>query len=339
MKHCFRFPLTILLLLLITSSFAQLNPDVRQYNVKNSFWTEANLVQPLGKAKRFALQLDIQYRRQSEQYNQKGLADPTHPNLGNIFLNPYQTVFRPWVHYFIKSRKVRLSISPIGYWATFGPAGANSTVAGTDAPSSHLQMYPEIRSCYQLTTYDQIGRLRLTYRARFEYRWLGNSSTTQSYDSDGSGLDLFHGTVNTTQKMRMRLFFRADIALKGPTVDPKEFYLAVQDEIWLGLGSNTNNSGLFDQNRAYAGVGYKFSDAFRLELGYLNQITGNSSTVYSPTANLPGGTPNVKNMDFNNVVHVLLLFDNVGAMFHKKEKVEKEKQSRLKSLPVADASF
>jgi hypothetical protein len=326
---------TVILLVSYSASFAQFPNDVRQYNTKNSFWSEFNFFQPLGKdKKKFALQLDFQYRRQSQQYCQKGLADPTKPNLGNIFLNPYQTVFRPWIHYYTNERKLRLSISPIGYWATYGPAGANSTVAGNVPPSSHLQMYGEVRTCAQITTYDQIGRVRMTYRARFEYRWIGNASNQQSYDSDGSGFD-FHGPVNGIQKGRMRLFSRADIALKGKTIDPKELYMAVQNEVFLGIGRKTNNAGFFDQNRAYVGVGYKFSDAFRLELGYLNQVVGSSSITTSATAGKPNGTPTVKNMDFNNVLHVFMFFDNVGALFHKKEKEEKEKGARLNSLPGA----
>jgi hypothetical protein len=113
-------------ILIYGNGFSQ---DVRQYNSKNSFWSELNFIGNIGK--KFAYQLDFQYRFQSQQQSNQPNA-----NLNNIFLNPYQTVFRPWFHYYpTKDRKLRLSISPIGYWATEGLAGSNGTVKAPGEPA------------------------------------------------------------------------------------------------------------------------------------------------------------------------------------------------------------
>ena len=292
-----------------TFSYGQ---DVRHYNVKNSQWTEINFAGRI--SKKFDWQLDWQYRRQSEQVNYQPDA-----KLGNIFRNPYQNVFRPWIHFYPDStRKVRLSVSPIGFWGTFGPAGSNGTVKAPGEPANdEILEYPEIRSCYQVTTYDKIGRVKLQYRARFEFRWLGLGQPS-SVVHNGTGFDFFHGFPMRDRilKYRLRIFSRADIALKGKTIDPKEFYLAIADELWVGLGVKTANSNLLDQNRAYFGVGYKVAKDIRVELGYLNQII--PQNIYA------SGTKNIRNMDFNNVIHVFVFFDNFNRFFEKKQEIKKE---------------
>jgi hypothetical protein len=288
----------------IDFSFAQ---DKRTYNVKNSQWSELNLVGRI--SNKFEYQLDWQYRRQSEQVGYQ-----TNPNLTNIWLNPYQNVFRPWIHFFPEStRKVRFSVSPIGFWGTFGPAGSNGTVkAPGESANDELLEYPEIRSCYQVTTYDQIGRVKLQYRARFEFRWIGVGQPS-TVVHNGSGFDFFHGfpMTNRIHKYRFRFYTRADIALKGNTIDEKEFYLAIADELWVGMGVKTGNANFLDQNRAYAGVGYKIAKDIRLEIGYLNQII--------PQNTYTNRSYNVRNMDFNNVLHFFVFLDNFNRFFEKKK--------------------
>jgi len=41
----------------------------------------------------------------------------------------------------------------------------------------------------------------------------------------------------------------------------------VYNEVFLNI-----ESSVFDRNRVYAGLGYTFSKALRLELGYMNQF-------------------------------------------------------------------
>jgi hypothetical protein len=289
-------------------AFKTYSQDVRQYNNKSSFWSELNFIGNI--SKKFAYQLDFQYRFQSQQQSYQSNA-----NLNNIFLNPYQTVFRPWIHYYPnKDRKIRLSISPIGFWGTFGLAGSNGTTkAAGEAANDNLLEYPEIRSTYQLTTYDKIGRVAITYRFRYELRWVGNGQpSTPVYNK--SGFDFFHGMpmVNATFKERLRIFFRTDVPFKGTTIDAKELYFAWQNELWIGLGKKTANSNFLDQNRAYAAIGYKLPQEIRIEIGYLNQIVPQS--IY--TAN----GKNIRNMDCNNALQIYVFFDNFNRFFKKKSK-------------------
>jgi hypothetical protein len=283
--------------------------DVRRYNVKNSSWTEINFAGKI--SRKFDWQLDWQYRRQSEQERYQPNAQT-----GNIFLNPYQNVFRPWVHFYVDSlRKVRISASPIGFWATFGPAGSNgTTLAKGELANDEILEYPEIRSSYQLTLYDKIGRVKIQYRARYEFRWISNGQPSTPV-SDRTGFDFFHGFPmdNNTFKTRLRLFTRADIALKGTTIDPKEFYMAIADELWVGMGAKTGNANFLDQNRAYIGLGYKVAKDIRLEVGYLNQQIPQNIEA----KNAAGVT--YRNMDYNNVLHVFVFFDNVGRFFQKEK--------------------
>ena len=329
---------TTLLIASTASLFAQSavpplpQQNVRNYNVKNSFWFETNIVGKL--SKKFQYQLDIQYRRQSDQAGQGKAANigtsayPNSPtgsasnvNLTNIFKNGYQFVLRPWFHFFPgENRNIRLSISPLGYWATFGNAkdGFNGAIINKyDVTSGDEQFtYPELRSSYQVTAYNQMGRVRFQARERFELRWIGDGQFSTA--SNNSALDFNHNFQNNTFKMRSRTMLRADIALKGQTIDDREFYIAASDELFIGLGKNTKEGSLVDQNRAYVGIGYKLPFATRLEIGYLSQMNPKEGVL--TTSKTPTTTPNVmtSQVDFNNVLQVLLMFDNFGSLFKKK---------------------
>ncbi len=296
------------LVLFVFLTFNSFSQDQRQFNTKNSFWSELNFIGNIGK--KFAYQLDFQYRFQSEQQYYQPNA-----NLNNIFLNPYQTVFRPWLHYYpSKDRKIRFSVSPLGFWGTYGLAGSNGTVKapGEDANDKLLE-YPEIRSCYQLTTYDKIGRVSIAYRLRYELRWIGNGEPSTAV-SNKTGFDFMHGMPmnNPTFKQRLRVFFRTDVPFKGNTLDAREFYFACQDELWVGLGKKTANANFLDQNRVYVAIGYKLPQDIRVEVGYLNQVIPQNTYAY--------GGKNIRNMDFNNVLQVYVFFDNFNKFFYKKSK-------------------
>jgi hypothetical protein len=68
----------------------------------------------------------------------------------------------------------------------------------------------------------------------------------------------------------MRLLNRFSIPFKGKTIIDKSFYLSVFNEIMLNFGKKVALN-LFDQNRMYAAIGYRFPKISRLEVGYLNQ--------------------------------------------------------------------
>jgi len=282
--------------------------DTREWDKKNSFWSEFVFIQPIND--KWKVQMDFQYRTQSdEQYYQPN------PNLSNIFLHPYQTVFRPWIHYY-PTKKVRFSISPIGYWMTYGLAGMPGVVSppGVAANKDFLRT-PELRTCLQATLYDQIGRVSFQQRYRLEFRWTGNKQPSLISPDDALGsFNLSPGNLldSTTNRLRFRYFIRAMVALKGNTIDENEFYVPIQNEIFLGIGDNVKNVNAFDQNRSYIGLGFKTKNKILIELAYLNQIqTQKMVTV---------GSNNVLHMDFNNVFQLWMCFEDVGSLFRKKAK-------------------
>jgi Protein of unknown function (DUF2490) len=74
---------------------------------------------------------------------------------------------------------------------------------------------------------------------------------------------------------RLRYFVRSIFPLVA--THQKKFkqgaFLSLQDEIFLNLSDNPPTNGkLFDQNRAYASVGYRFSPKYDLEIGYMNHL-------------------------------------------------------------------
>lgn len=72
---------------------------------------------------------------------------------------------------------------------------------------------------------------------------------------------------------RFRYFFRLVQPLqKQEAAFTKGVFAALQNELFFNLQNNDKlNGSLFDQNRAYLALGYRFSKAFDIEVGYLNQ--------------------------------------------------------------------
>lgn len=102
----------------------------------------------------------------------------------------------------------------------------------------------EHRVYQQFITKQKFGRVSLQHRYRFEQRWIGSDF-----------------------KMRLRYFLGLNIALTNPVMEDNTLYLSGYNEIFL----NTT-SPVFDRNRIYGGLGYKWSKAVRMELGYMNQL-------------------------------------------------------------------
>ncbi|MBC3845966.1 DUF2490 domain-containing protein [Winogradskyella echinorum] len=102
----------------------------------------------------------------------------------------------------------------------------------------------EHRIFQQFTTKQKIGKVGLSHRYRFEQRF-----------------------VEDDFRMRLRYFLGLNIPLQYKEDAKNPLYLSIYNEIFL----NTESS-VFDRNRVYGGLGYKFSKNLRLELGYMNQF-------------------------------------------------------------------
>jgi hypothetical protein len=84
---------------------------------------------------------------------------------------------------------------------------------------------------------------------------------------------------------RLRYFARTIYPLSGSPVRKftRGTFLSLQDEIFIYLNdSDATNGKVFDQNRAYASFGFRFSPKYDLEVGYMNQLIagrGDAKTV------------------------------------------------------------
>lgn len=102
----------------------------------------------------------------------------------------------------------------------------------------------EHRVFQQFISKQKINRVKLTHRYRFEQRFVE---------------DIF--------KMRGRYFLSINIPLNPKDQEKQNLYLSIYDELFI----NTD-PGLFDRNRIFGGLGYRFNEKVRVELGYMSQV-------------------------------------------------------------------
>jgi hypothetical protein len=104
----------------------------------------------------------------------------------------------------------------------------------------------ENRIYEEFSVNNSIGKFKLGHRYRIEQRFL---------DSPINGNDTQH---------RMRYLLRVTYPIN------EEWFLTAYDEVFVNL-----QEPIFGQNRLYGAVGYKFSNAISMQVGYLkNHFTG-----------------------------------------------------------------
>ena len=102
----------------------------------------------------------------------------------------------------------------------------------------------EHRIFQQIITKQNIGKVGLQHRYRFEQRF-----------------------VESDFKTRFRYFLGMNVPFKN-----SKYYFSAYNEIFLNGESN-----VFDRNRIYGGLGYQISKGVKLELGYMSQVFETSS--------------------------------------------------------------
>lgn len=275
-----------ILLLLVSlqtlGTMAQMNPKRSTYN-RSCFWTETVINGKVGG--KFYWQLDYQYRRTSEI-----TTVPGHEK-SNMFTNPFQVVYRPWIHYQLNDN-VRFSLSPFGFWESYFSAG--------EAGGSNAKIQPEYRICPQLTLTNKIGKLKIDHRYRYEFRFLGEKP-----DYNGHFFDYYQGTTyhDIDKKGRLRYFLRATMPIN------KTFYATAWNELFVGIGRNVPSTRIWDQNRTFCLLGYKPQMSFpmRFELGYGFQYANRATTT-------------TNTVERNNILMLYIIFDNFNLLFKKDKK-------------------
>lgn len=157
-------------------------------------------------------------------------------------------LFRPGATYYINKNSN----------ATLGYLLANTYSKQSGAAGTTLTEH-RIWEQYILT--HKIKPVFMQHRFRLEQRFI-----------ETAGDDIF--------SQRFRYFFRAILPL-APTeasfvTGP---FVALQNELFFNIqNKNKLNGELFDQNRAYGAVGYRFSKQFDIEAGYLNQFVNGAAS-------------------------------------------------------------
>ncbi|GAB3010668.1 DUF2490 domain-containing protein [Spirosoma pulveris] len=128
-------------------------------------------------------------------------------------------------------------------------------VADAGVPTIENRTHQDV----QLST--STGVIKLSHRFRLEQRWLGIGA-----DENPRRIERWE------YQNRARYQLSGTIPLHGPTINDNEFYLNFFEEIFIGFGRNVEQN-VFNQNRISGGFGYQFSDSFKIELNYLNQIS------------------------------------------------------------------
>jgi len=109
----------------------------------------------------------------------------------------------------------------------------------------------EHRIFEQFQIENKIERIEITNRIRFEQRFL---------NQDGN--DFF--------AQRLRHYITAQIPLFTDPLFDKGTFMTIQNELFLNVQNQEKlGTNLFDQNRSYLGLGYRFSDNIEMEAGYM----------------------------------------------------------------------
>lgn len=131
--------------------------------------------------------------------------------------------------------------------------------------------FSEHRAYEQLDLRQLVGKVVVDHRYRLEQRWVERLAPSGPERGDRTGW---------TYTNRARYFLRTFIVPGGGAPSNGKSYFVAYDEIFVNFGEQVRNN-IFDQNRFFVGVGHRWSAAFSLEAGYLNQtiLRGNGTDV------------------------------------------------------------
>jgi hypothetical protein len=316
----------------------------RSYTTRYSFWEETNFQGSIDSAQRWQYQVDYQQRRMADASWTKG--DPG-SNTSNIMKNPYQYVVRPWIHYWLVPKRVRLSLSPIGFWETYTPAIESAAYSNGDKQAKAPTVQPEFRICPQITFNNQIGRLLLVMRYRYEFRFQGNRMPQQTdfWGDLGEGYSFYptgigqSGHYGSTHAGRFRWQTRVQLLLNSNKMQANTVYINAWNELFISTGRHVDITKVMNQNRLVAMIGWKLPTAYpiRLEAG----VTFQTNFVYAVNGNGYGGTYTTtggagsgpvlsgytgsRQVENNVAYTVYLIFDEFHTLFKKKRPQDEPK--------------
>jgi hypothetical protein len=123
-----------------------------------------------------------------------------------------------------------------------------------DFPAIHSSF--EHRIFEQATIKQDVKKVELEHRLRNEQRWIQSYSSSTDF--------IWH------YQNRFRYQFKTTVPLTKADQLGHQWYLFGGDELFFPYGPD-HGPNWFDQNRAFGGLGYKFTKNNKFEVSYLNQ--------------------------------------------------------------------
>lgn len=175
-----------------------------------------------------------------------------------FFSNPQQLLLRSGINFYLNNNTT----------LTAGYCFVKTSPYGVQPVSI---AFPENRIWQQLQFKNNHGKIEFLNRFRIEQRL----SKLPQLNKDS--LYVVGESIYTN---RIRLMQRLSIPFKGNEIKDNSFYFSIYNELFISFGKNVGTN-LFDQNRAYVALGYKFPNIGRLEIGFLEQTIFKNSNLNS----------------------------------------------------------
>lgn len=121
--------------------------------------------------------------------------------------------------------------------------------------------FDEHRIWQQLVLGQRWGRIGLQHRYRLEQRWIEN----KTFVEDGDGFERLHFIFRQRMRYRLQVLF----PIVGSELKDNSFFISIWDEPFIQFGKNIGLNVL-DQNRLYAGIGWRIDKDRNIQLGYVN---------------------------------------------------------------------
>jgi hypothetical protein len=236
------FLVSIFLFLIPKSQAQSVRENVSQFNA----WAVYSGTHSI--SNKWALYTDFQFRRHQ------------------LFVKPLQIQARGVVDYKL-NENITVSQGYVGTWAS--PYGKQV--------SQRFHNF-EHRPFQQLTFNNKSDRFYLSHRYRLEQRWIGTYKATAFSDS-AKTIAIIADDSTYQQSVfdrwefrnRVRYRFLVNVPLNHSELINHTLFLQMNNEVFIGFGKKVRFN-IFDQNRFFLGLGYRFTNNFQILCGYMNHF-------------------------------------------------------------------
>lgn len=192
----------------------------------------------------------------------------------DLFQSWMQSQIRLGLDYnFAKDMSTTAGYSFIDTWA-YGLFAEETT------PKYNHYRFAEHRVWEQFITKQKLGRIYTQNRFRLEQRWIENKT------KDSLGVYVRDNEINSGDhaepwkyRNRARYRYMIQIPLNHKEMVDNTLFIQASDEIFVNFGKGVKYN-IFDQNRLYLALGWRFNHHCNLQLGYMNQFIQKSDGMH-----------------------------------------------------------